>query len=464
MTNYITGTVSDIEEYLTAGRRAHLIGIGGVSMSSLAELLSGAGLTVTGSDMSDSETVKKLRGLGIHIDIGHSGDNLGEAELVIRTAAARDDNPEIVAAREKGLPVFERAQTWGAIMRGYKNAICISGTHGKTTTTSMTTHVLMAAGCDPTVMIGGTLPLLQSGHRVGAGDSIVLESCEYCNSFHSFFPTIAVVLNIDNDHLDFFKDLEHIKESFRYFASLVPEGGHIIACGDDKNTMGALTPLNRPLLTFGLGSGCDVTAANIVREGGVSYFDVICSGAFYAHVSLQVPGDHNITNALAAAAVAYTLGLDGGAVGEGLRDFSGAGRRFEPKGELNGAKIYDDYAHHPGELRALLNTVKNLDYERIILAFQPHTYTRTKALLDDFAEQLCRADIVLLADIYAAREQNTVGISSGDLAAKIPQAVYLPDFGSIEDRLRTLARGGDIIITVGAGDIYKVGERLAFGN
>lgn len=460
----INDTVSDIREYLTAGRRAHLIGIGGVSMSPLAELLKGNGLIVTGSDMNDGETVEKLRGLGIHVDIGHSEDNLGEAEFIIRTAAARDDNPEVVSARAKGLPVFERAQAWGAIMRDYKNAICISGTHGKTTTTSMTTHVLMAAGCDPTVMIGGTLPLLHSGHRVGSGDSIILESCEYYNSFLCFFPTIAVVLNIDNDHLDFFRDLEHIKESFRQFAGLVPDQGHIIVCGDDKNAMDALTQLNRPLLTFGFGPGCDVTAENLGRIGEVSDFDVMFRGEFYARVSLHVPGDHNISNALAAAAVACALGLDGSAVSGGLRDFSGAGRRFELKGEINGAKIYDDYAHHPGELRALLNTVKTLDYDRVILAFQPHTYTRTKNLLGEFAEQLRRADIVLLADIYAAREQNLIGISSGDLAAEIPQADYLPDFASIEERLRSIAREGDIIITVGAGDIYKVGERLAAKN
>ena len=430
-------------------------------MSPLAEVLGGMGLNIGGSDMNESEKTEHLRSMGIKVVIGHNADNLGGGtDFVVRTAAVRDDNPEIVAARAAGIPIFERTQAWGAIMRDYHNALCISGTHGKTTTTSMSTHILMAAQRDPTVMIGGTLPLLQAGHRVGKGDTIVLESCEYYNSFHSFSPTVAVVLNIEADHLDFFKDLEDVKASFRKFASLVPENGYIIANLDDKNTMDALAPLNRKLFTFGLSDKADVYAANIERIGAQTEFDIIYGGALFTHVSLRVPGLHNVKNALAACAAAICLGVDATAVSYGLAGFTGAGRRFEFKGKYNGADVYDDYAHHPGELKALLDAVEPLGYKRIIVVFQPHTYSRTKALFEDFVEQLRRPDITFLAEIYAAREKNTLGISSADLAKKIPDSLYFASFDEIEKSLRSTAAPGDIILTVGAGDVYKLGERL----
>ena len=373
----------NIHTYIAPGRRAHLVGIGGVSMSPLAEVLHGAGMVITGSDMREGTAVAHLRSLGIPVAIGHREENVGDAELVIRTAAVHDSNPEIAAARARGIPVFERAQAWGAIMKGYQNALCISGTHGKTTTTSMCTHIIMAAGLDPTVMIGGTLPLLGAGHRVGAGDTIILESCEYCNSFLSFFPTIAVILNIEADHLDFFKDLEDVESSFRAFADLVPEGGRIIANRDDENTMHTLAGETRPVTTFGLEEG-DVHAAGLTWSKGLPSFDIILRGERFAHVSLRVPGLHNVKNALAAAAAAAALGVSGEAVERGLGQFGGAGRRFEYKGSFRGAEIYDDYAHHPGELKALLDAAHTLGYQRVICAFQPHTYTRTAALFDDF--------------------------------------------------------------------------------
>lgn len=267
----------NIHTYIAPGRRAHLVGIGGVSMSPLAEVLHGAGMVITGSDMREGTAVAHLRSLGIPVAIGHREENVGDAELVIRTAAVHDSNPEIAAARARGIPVFERAQAWGAIMKGYQNALCISGTHGKTTTTSMCTHIIMAAGLDPTVMIGGTLPLLGAGHRVGAGDTIILESCEYCNSFLSFFPTIAVILNIEADHLDFFKDLEDVESSFRAFADLVPEGGRIIANRDDENTMHTLAGETRPVTTFGLEEG-DVHATGLTWSKGLPSFDIILRG------------------------------------------------------------------------------------------------------------------------------------------------------------------------------------------
>ena len=449
---------SKIEDYLSAGRRVHLCGIGGVSMSPLAEVLHSMGLRVQGSDMQRSHTVEHLQQLGISIAIGHSAKAIEGAEFLIRTAAVHDDNPEIRAAHEAGIPVFERAEAWGAIMRGYRNAVCIAGTHGKTSTTSMTTHIFMAAQADPTVMIGGTLPLLHSGYRIGAGDTIILESCEYCNSFLHFFPTVAVVLNVEADHLDFFKDLEDIEHSFRRFAQLVPKGGHIIANADDPGAQDALRGL--PQFTFALQAEADCRAEHIIFTNGLPAFDVVIRGEHYAHVELQVGGRHNIFNALAAASVAYVLGLPGRAVEQGLSTFTGAGRRFEYKGEFNGAKIYDDYAHHPGELRALLNMARGLNYRRIICAFQPHTYTRTKALFPEFVEELKRADQVVLAEIYAAREKNTIGISSADLAKEIPGAVYCPTLAEVTAVLRRLAQPGDLILTVGAGDIYTVGENL----
>lgn len=456
-------TVLNIDDYIKPGRRAHLVGVGGVSMSPLAEVLHGAGMVITGSDMHDSATVEHLRSLGIHVTVGHRAENVAGAELVIRTAAVHDVNPEIAAAREAGIPVFERAQAWGSIMKHYRNALCISGTHGKTTTTSMCTHIIMAAGLDPTVMIGGTLPLLGAGHRVGRGETIILESCEYCNSFLSFFPTVAVILNIEADHLDFFKDLEDVEHSFRRFADRVPEGGRIIANRDDANTMRTLEGESRPVTTFGLEAG-DVHAAGLIWERGLPAFDVVYRGETFAHVSLRVPGVHNVKNALAAAAASIALGVPARAVEEGLNAFRGAGRRLEHKGSFHGAEVFDDYAHHPGELKALLSAVSGLGYDRIICAFQPHTYSRTKALFDDFVEVLKQPDLTLLAEIFAARETNDIGISSRDLAEQIPGAEYYATLPEVTARLRELARPGDLILTVGAGDIYTAGEALVRGE
>jgi UDP-N-acetylmuramate--alanine ligase len=453
-------TANDFDKYAIKGKRAHLIGIGGVSMSPLAEVLCGMGITVTGSDINDSETVKHLRCLGIDVKIGHRASNIAGADFVIRTAAAHDDNPEIVSARALGIPVFERTQAWGSMMRSYKNAICVSGTHGKTTTTSMITHIFTMAEKDPTVMIGGTLPLLNSGYRVGNGETIIMEACEYYNSYLSFFPTVAVVLNIDADHLDFFKDLDDIKNSFKCFAELVPPSGFIVANADDKNTMDTLSKLGRELLSFGFSDKARVHGENVLMTYSGSEFDVVYDGKCYAHVKLQVPGMHNVSNALAAAAAAIALEIPAEAIEKGLYGFTGAGRRFEYKGEYKGAKVYDDYAHHPKELHALLEMATCIGYKRVICVFQPHTYSRTKALFDDFVSELKAADKVYLAQIYAAREDNEVGIYSKDLARKIPGAVCCESFEEIESLLRADAGAGDLVITVGAGDIYKVGEAL----
>lgn len=446
-----------IKSYLVPGKHVHLVGIGGVSMRPLGLVLQDMGILVTGSDMNSSVSTDELKAHGIKVYIGHSAQNIQNADCIIRTAAAHNDNPEIAAARAMGIPVFERAQAWGVLMQEYKNAICISGTHGKTSTTSMVTHILMAADMDPTVMIGGILPALHAGHRVGKGDSIVLESCEYCDSFLNFYPTLAVILNIEADHLDYFKDLADIQRSFRKFARLVPsDRGRVIANGDDKNTVEALKDMD--YITFGI--------SEHNRVHGVGYsedwrdFTVVCDGKVYCKVQLSVFGKHNAANALAAIAVAWTLGVPGEAVTKGLAEFRGAGRRLEYKGNFNGADVYDDYAHHPGEIHATLETVKAMGYRRVILAFQPHTYSRTIELFDDFVRELREADQVVLAEIYAARESNTYGISSRELANKIPGAVYFETLPEVTTYLYRIAQPDDIVITMGAGDIYKAGESL----
>lgn len=453
-------TVSDFVAMMQPGRIVHLVGIGGVSMSPLAEVLRQRGLAVRGSDMQESKAVAELRRRGIPVAVGHRPEHVAGAELVIRTAAARDDNPEIVEAHRLGIPVFERTQAWGAIMQDYQNGICVAGTHGKTTTTSMLTHILLETQRDPTVMIGGTLPIIGSGYRIGKGDTILLESCEYYDSFLSFSPTVAVILNVDNDHLDYFKTLDNIKRSFRAFAQRTPANtGWVISSADDANTVEALQGLERKRLTFGFGAAADVRPAGL-QEGRISRFSVMVRGERWAELALPVSGKHNILNALAACAAAFAMGLDPRAVERGLNAFHGAGRRIERKGSCGPADVYDDYAHHPSEFRALMDAVSKMGYRRTVVVFQPHTYSRLKNLFAEFAEVLRLPDRVYLADVYAAREQDTLGISSRDLAAAVPGAVYCPDFRELADRVRADLQEGDMVLTVGAGDIYRVGELL----
>lgn len=443
-----------ISQYIRRGCRAHLVGIGGVSMRPLGLVLQEMGLEVTGSDMNASVSTDELITHGIQVAIGHREENIRGADCVIRTAAAHNDNPEIQAARAAGIPIFERAQAWGVIMQEYKNAICFSGTHGKTTATSMMTHILMAAQWDPTVMIGGYLPMLHAGHRVGHGDTIVMESCEYCDSFLNFFPTVAVILNIEEDHMDYFHNLKEIEESFHRFAELATD--RIIANGDDKNTREALEGMD--YISFGLGENNRIRAVNISAD--CRKFDVLCDGEFYCHLDLRVLGEHNVLNALAAVGAAWVLGVSGEAVSEGLSTFTGADRRLQFKGKYNGALVYDDYAHHPGELAATIKAVRSMGDHRVILAFQPHTYTRTKALFHDFVRELQKADVVILSDIYAARERNTVGVSSEDLCKEIPGSIYCKTLPDVTEYLRGIAQPGDLILTVGAGDIYRAGDAL----
>ena len=444
----------ELKTYLVPGNRVHLIGIGGVSMRPLGLVLQGMGMIVTGSDMNASVSTDELIEKGIAVAIGHRAENIEGVDCIIRTAAVHNDNPEIFAAREKGIPVFERAQAWGVIMQAYKHAICVAGTHGKTTTTSMVTHIFMEAEWDPTVMIGGNLPLLGAGHRVGNGDTIIMESCEYCDSFLNFFPTLAVILNVEADHLDYFKDLQDVQKSFRQFAELSTNG--VLANGDDPHVVECLKGLD--YLSFGIGKDNLIRAENVSADW--RHFDVVCEGKVYCHIDLRVPGKHNTLNALAAAGAAWMVGVPGDKVAAGLITFTGADRRLQFKGNFNGADVYDDYAHHPDELAATFEAVRTLGYQRVVVAFQPHTYTRTHALFSDFVRELQKPDVLVLTEIYAARERNTVGISSRDLAAQVSGSIYCETLPEVTACLREIAQPGDVILTVGAGDIFRAGDAL----
>jgi len=443
-------------------KNVYLIGIGGVSMSALAEVLNYRGFIVCGSDMQESANIIRLRKLGIKVNIGHFAENICGVDIVIRTSAIHEDNSEIVRARELGLPVLERAEAWGVLMEEYDDVVCVSGTHGKTTTTSMVTHIALEAKMDPQVMVGAYLPIINGGVRVANSNLFIAEACEYCNSFLNFNPTIAIISNIDADHLDFFKDIDDIISSFSIFAKRVPENGFVIANFDDENVMKAVSDIERNIVTFGLNNGANVFALNIRKNGSCgTQFTLVKNGEELCDICLSVSGTHNIYNALAAATSALCLGISPKCIATGLSKFTGAGRRFEKKGEIGGADIYDDYAHHPSEVKATLSTVKEMDYKRIICVFQPHTYTRTAALKNEFIEALSIADKVILSHIYAAREKNTIGISSKVISDGIENAEYIEDFTDIRNRLLELAQPGDLILTMGAGDIYLVGEMLA---
>lgn len=450
-----------LQSYVTDHKSIHLVGIGGVSMSALAELLLHLGAKVTGSDRAQSEVTEKLTSLGAAITYAHLPENVEDADLVIRTAAVHDDNPEIAHARELGIPVLERAQAWGSIMTAYRNAICVAGTHGKTTTTSMLTLIGMQCGVDPTVMVGSNLPAIGGTLRIGAHDCFIAESCEYTNSFLSFHPTVAVVLNVDADHLDFFKDIDDIIHSFHRFCELVPENGAIVVNHDSANALKSVSGIDRTCITFGSTPEADVYPENVTDRHGYYSFDVMHHGKLFTHVDLSVPGYHNMLNALASCAVCLFLGLDAAASSEGLKQFTGSSRRFQLTGHTaSGAMVIDDYAHHPTEMKATLKTAREMDYDRIICVFQPHTYSRTKALLPEFIDALKLCDKAILADIYAAREQNTYGISSKDIADALDSGEYYDSFDKIEARLLEIAKPGDLIITMGAGNVNTVGPAI----
>lgn len=446
--------------------RIYFIGIGGISMSGLAEILLAEDFTVSGSDRAPSELTRMLEDLGIKVFYGQKEENLTEdIDLVVYTAAIKSDNPELLAAKKLNIPTLTRAELLGQMMKNYETPIAVSGTHGKTTTTSMISQILLSAEADPTLSIGGIYRPIGGNIRVGASEFFVTEACEYTNSFLSFFPKIGIILNIEEDHLDFFKDLADIRNSFHRFAKLLPEDGALIINGDIERCEELTEGLPCRVITYGLSSGLNYTASQITYdESGFPSFTLSGKDDRDRRFSLRVHGDHNILNALAAIALADLLGLSDEVIRAGLIAFTGTDRRFEYKGQVNGVNIIDDYAHHPTEIRATLNAALQYPHKRLWCVFQPHTYTRTKAFMEEFASALSLADEIVLADIYAAREKDTLGISSETLQEKIRSlghsCHYFPTFEAIENYLLKNCTKDDLLITMGAGDIVKVGENL----
>lgn len=444
----------------------HFIGIGGISMSGLADILLDQHFKVSGSDSKASPLTELLEQNGAKIYIGQRASNIEDGtDFVVYTAAIHPDNPEYQAAVQKKIPMLTRAELLGQLMTNYKTPIAIAGTHGKTSTTSMASHIFLAADKDPTISVGGILKAIHGNIRVGGHETFITEACEYTNSFLSFYPKISIILNIDADHLDFFKDLDDIRHSFRLFAEKLPADGTLIINSDIPDYTKITEGLPCSIITYGQTDGSDYTAQNITfNELAHGSFDLIRRGENLERVSLRVPGIHNVWNAVAAMALGDLSGISMETMKKGLDDFSGADRRFEKKGEIGGITIIDDYAHHPTEIAATLKAARNCPHKTLWCVFQPHTYTRTKALMDDFAKALTLADKVVLADIYAARETDTLGISSKQLAEKINQlggdALYLPSFDAIENYLLEHCIQGDLLITMGAGDVVKIGENL----
>ena len=447
-------------------RHVHFIGIGGISMSGLAEILLGKGFRISGSDNNASALTKHLEEAGAVVMIGQSADHISpDTDLVVYTAAIHPDNPEFIAAKEQGIPMLSRAQLLGQIMQNYDLPINIAGTHGKTTTTSMCAHILMRAGLDPTVTLGGILPSIGGNIRVGGTKYFVAEACEYTNSFLSFFPKIELILNVDADHLDFFKDLDDIASSFHRFAALLPEDGTLIINRDTAKYDVVTDHLACGIITYSLNGDADYTAEDVhFNENGCASFVCLERGKPIGDFRLCIPGMHSVSNSLAVIALSRKLGLSPEIIAQGIADFHGADRRFERKGTAFGATIIDDYAHHPTEIRAVITAARQMPHKKLWVVFQPHTYTRTKALLPDFADALSLADHIVLSDIYAAREVNTVGISSEDLRAEIEKrgtrADYFSSFEEILEFLKTQLKEGDLLITMGAGNIVDVGEDL----
>lgn len=452
----------------TKPEHIHFIGIGGISMSGLAEILLEEGFTVSGSDAHETELTRHLEAKGARIRYGQRADNIEQEpgiRAVVYTAAIHEDNPELMAVREKAIPALTRAELLGEMMRNYKEAVAVAGTHGKTTTTSMLTDILLEGGADPTVSVGGILQDIGGNIRVGGPELFVTEACEYTNSFLSSFPTLEIILNIEADHLDFFKDLEDIRHSFRRFAEKLPAKGALVINSGIENLEEITRGLACRIVTFGKDASSKYTARNITYDAyACPSYDLVVQGEEVGRITLGVPGEHNVYNSLAAAAAALELGLGMDGVLAGLKKFKGTDRRFEKKGEVGGVTIIDDYAHHPQEILATLKAAENYPHRKLWCVFQPHTYTRTKAFLDEFAQALSLADEVILADIYAARETDTLGVSSADIADRIKKlggsARYIPSFDEIETFILENCQQGDLLITMGAGDIVKVGEKL----
>lgn len=444
----------------------YFIGIGGISMSGLAEILASRGHQVSGTDVKETAVTKHLQSLGIHINFGHRAENItDDITLVVYTAAIHDDNPELRAAHEKGIRIMDRAHLLGQIMDEYHDSVAVSGTHGKTTTTSMVSEILLAAEKDPTITVGGILPTIGSNLRIGNSPYFVAEACEYFDSFLQFNPFIAIILNVESDHLDYFKTLENIRRSFHAFAQRVPDKGLLVISEKIDHVEELTDGLTCHVETFGLSEKANWRAENIVHEAnGRNSFDVYHNSAFFTTIHLHIPGEHNITNALAAIGASAFLGAAPEDCVKGLHHYTGTERRFQLKGKKDGITVIDDYAHHPTEIKAALAAAQNVQHNTTWCVFQPHTFSRTRFLFDEFGEAFGDADEIIIADIFAARETDDGTVSAAQLAERIAQtgksARYVGDFAAIEAYLREHCKSGDLLMTVGAGDVYKIGENF----
>ena len=449
-----------MEDFLTGKKHIHFIGIGGSGMYPLAQILHSKGFYLTGSDNNETETLELVRQMGITVFLGQSADNIKGADLIVYTAAIMDDNPELIAARESGVTTIERATLLGLITSRYSNAICVSGTHGKTTATSMLTQIFLADNVDVSAVIGGKLKAIGGSGIAGSSETIVCEACEFLDHFLKLSVDVAVILNIDEDHLDYFKNLENIISSFHKFCENADKA--IIINGDDANSMEAVKGINgKDIVTFGRGPHNDWYIENIRHIGALeTAFTIVHKNKALCEAVIHVPGEHNILNAVAAAATAYYSGVSVDAIVNGLDGFKGAGRRFEKYGEYGGITVVDDYGHHPAEITATLSTAKGMDFKRVWAVHQPFTYSRTYTLMDDFAEALSIADKTVLTEIMGSREKNTFNVYSKDLCDKIDGAVWFPEFEKVADYVSENAENGDIIITLGCGDVYKVARMI----
>ena len=454
--------IEDLKQY----KHIHLIGIGGVSMSGIAEILHSCGFIVTGSDTSQSEITDKLIKNHIPVKIGHDIDNLEKSNLVVFSAAVKKDDPELVRARELNIPIVERGTFLGILTKAFKDTICISGTHGKTTTTSMISLCFLEANLDPSIQVGAYLKQINGNYRVGNSDYFIIEACEYVESYLKLYPKVEVILNIDNDHLDYFGTLENIIKSFGNYIKLIPEDGLLVINWDDPNCRTLTKNTNAKVVTYGIkNENANFVARNIVfNNNGFPTFDVYHNNNFYKTISLSIPGAHNVMNALACIAVCNEYGIEKEDIKNALFKYTGAHRRFEFKGSFNNVSVYDDYGHHPTEITATANALKQKKYNKSWVIFQPHTYSRTKTLLNDFANALLNFDNIIVTDIYAARENNTYDISSKDLVDKIKQlghdAIYISDFNEIVKYIKEHAKPSDIVLTLGAGTVTNIGPML----
>ena len=446
--------------------KIHMVGIGGVSMSGIAEILTNFGFIISGSNNVQSEVTERLRKKGIEIFIGHNAENITDVDIVVYSAAIKLDNVELVTAKQKNIPIIERADFLGELTRCYQNTIAISGTHGKSTTTSMVSLCFLEALKDPTIQVGADIKNINGNYKVGNSEFFIIEACEYVESFLKFSPKAEIILNIDNDHLDYFKTFDNIKNAFIKYVKLLPEDGILVVNGDDANSLDLTKYTHAKSLTYGItNKNTDFFAVNIVFDNnGFPEFDVYGKGTFYGTIKLNVTGMHNVLNALSCIALCDFYGIELKFIQKALLNFTGASRRFEFKGMLNGASIYDDYGHHPTEIIATSKALMNKKYNQSWVVFQPHTYSRTKSLLDDFAKALLNFDNIIILDIYAAREKNIYGITSKDLVDRISSlgknAKYIPDFNECVHFLKDNVKNNDIILTQGAGTVTEIGNML----